>query len=120
MLLVPGASHHFWTHPPQPTDSLYVVKARLQIADFVSKALAEPVADLFKGERAVARGSERAGQKHYTSDPTDWMLDNKRLPGVPLHLAPPSVPPLALLVSLADGCLGVGAHVGLRPRLAQR
>lgn len=84
VLLVPGASHHFWTHPPQPTDSLYVVKARLQIADFVSKALAEPVADLFKGERAVARGSERAGQKHYTSDPTDWMLDNKRLPGVPL------------------------------------
>ena len=42
------------------------------------------MADLFKGERAVARGSERAGKKRYTSDPTDWMLDNKRLPGVPL------------------------------------
>lgn len=41
-IIVPGASHHFWTHPAKPTDSPFVVKARLQIGEFVSKALAEP------------------------------------------------------------------------------
>jgi hypothetical protein len=41
-IIVPGASHHFWTHPAKPTDSPFVVKARLQIGEFVSKALSEP------------------------------------------------------------------------------
>ncbi|KNC46087.1 prolylcarboxypeptidase [Thecamonas trahens ATCC 50062] len=31
-IYVPGASHHFWTHPPLPTDQQPIVAARLAIA----------------------------------------------------------------------------------------
>lgn len=34
-LVVPGASHHAWTHPPRPTDSPAVVRVRVQIAQYV-------------------------------------------------------------------------------------
>ncbi|EDQ86489.1 uncharacterized protein MONBRDRAFT_28146 [Monosiga brevicollis MX1] len=38
-LMVPGASHHAWTHPSAPSDQPSVVAARKTIADFVSNAL---------------------------------------------------------------------------------
>ena len=40
-LLVEGASHHFWTHPSQPTDSKDVVAARQTIRAQVKRWLAE-------------------------------------------------------------------------------
>jgi len=39
VLFVPGASHHFWTHPAQKTDSPDIVKARQTIVDQVEKWL---------------------------------------------------------------------------------
>eukprot|EP00752_Nemacystus_decipiens_P009162 g8184.t1 len=38
-IFVPGASHHFWTHPSKPTDSPDVVKARVEIWDQVTSWL---------------------------------------------------------------------------------
>lgn len=39
-LVVPGASHHAWTHPAQPTDSAAIVKVRQQITSYVLQWLA--------------------------------------------------------------------------------
>ena len=122
-ILVPGASHHFWTHPALPTDSPYVVKARLQIAEFVSAALAEPKDDSDSYSQAAnlppavsfsSKPRDRQGtmvkgsvgkrlatmqelatmrqeiRKAKNADPTNYILDNNRLPGVPL--APFQVP----------------------------
>ena len=79
VLLVPGASHHFWTHPALPTDSPYVVKARLQIGEFVAKALADKESR-GEGARKVEgnKGQARLGD-HYAH-----MSAQQRLPGVPL------------------------------------
>lgn len=41
-LLVPGASHHFWTHPSKPTDQPDVVYARRLIREQLKRWLAEP------------------------------------------------------------------------------
>ena len=41
-LMVPGASHHAWTHPTYPTDQASVVKARGLIRQQVNAWLAEP------------------------------------------------------------------------------
>ena len=41
-LLVPGASHHAWTHPTYPTDQPSVVKARALIRQQVEAWLGEP------------------------------------------------------------------------------
>lgn len=38
-LVVRGASHHFWTHPAQPTDSPAIVQVRQQIAGYVAQWL---------------------------------------------------------------------------------
>jgi len=39
---VTGASHHFWTHPPLPTDNIWIVQARQAIWDQVNTWLALP------------------------------------------------------------------------------
>jgi len=41
-LMVPGASHHFWTHPEKESDSMAVVEARTEIRNQIDKWLAEP------------------------------------------------------------------------------
>jgi len=41
-LWVQGSSHHYWTHPPEPTDSIYIVQARETIWAQVISWLAEP------------------------------------------------------------------------------
>ena len=41
ILWVPGASHHFWTHPSLPTDSAEVVSARNTIWKQVTTWLQE-------------------------------------------------------------------------------
>ena len=41
-LYVPGASHHFWTHPTMPTDEKPIVQARLAIRKQVADWLNEP------------------------------------------------------------------------------
>jgi len=116
-IIVPGASHHFWTHPALPSDSPYVVKARLQIAEFVTAALAEPKDDSDSDSQAAnpppavsfsSTPRDRQGtmvkgsvgkrlaklrqeiRKAKNADPTNYILDNNRLPGVPL--APFQVP----------------------------
>ena len=40
-IMVEGASHHFWTHPPQPTDSAQITAVRGQIADAVTEWLSQ-------------------------------------------------------------------------------
>ena len=42
VLYVKGASHHFWTHVPKPTDQKPIVQARLAIRKQVSDWLSEP------------------------------------------------------------------------------
>ena len=109
-ILVPGASHHFWTHPARPTDSAFVVKARVQIGNFVAAALAKPrdsgsprhaaPARDPRAERHPAQAAAGGGAERRTSHsdemraaktgagkgahPANYMYDNKRLPGVPL------------------------------------
>eukprot|EP01059_Diplonema_ambulator_P031121 TRINITY_DN5628_c0_g1_i2.p1 TRINITY_DN5628_c0_g1~~TRINITY_DN5628_c0_g1_i2.p1 ORF type:complete len:502 (+),score=157.98 TRINITY_DN5628_c0_g1_i2:98-1603(+) len=39
VMMVPGASHHAWTHPSLPTDQQSVVQARQQIRSYVTKFL---------------------------------------------------------------------------------
>merc|ERR1711871_991030 len=39
ILMVPGASHHFWTHQPQPTDEQPILDARKSIANQVAQWL---------------------------------------------------------------------------------
>jgi hypothetical protein len=108
-ILVPGASHHFWTHPARPTDSAFVVKARIQIGNFVASVLTEPrdsdlkapsprpngshanrIQNANGGKRPVVPGSgkhdaTKAGPQGKGKDahPANYMYDNKRLPGVP-------------------------------------
>ena len=41
VLMVPGASHHAWTHPSAPTDQPSVVAAKTQIRAVVTKFLAD-------------------------------------------------------------------------------
>ena len=43
---VPGASHHFWTHPTLPTDQASVVTARKVIRQFVLAALSQDCGQL--------------------------------------------------------------------------
>ncbi len=96
-IMVPGASHHFWTHPAKPTDSAFVVKARVQIGNFVASALTEPKNPGLNVNTGVLthgiKGKARRKDDKSTADkaehgkgsqPVSYMLDNKRLPGVPL------------------------------------
>mmetsp|Transcript_16669 Transcript_16669/g.39908 ORF Transcript_16669/g.39908 Transcript_16669/m.39908 type:complete len:511 (+) Transcript_16669:16-1548(+) len=39
--MVPGASHHFWTHPAKPSDAPEIVAARVKIAEWVQRFLLE-------------------------------------------------------------------------------
>ncbi|KAJ1484340.1 serine carboxypeptidase S28-domain-containing protein [Baffinella frigidus] len=41
-IFVPHASHHFWTHPPRPSDTSETVNARVQIAYWVASVMDTP------------------------------------------------------------------------------
>jgi len=98
-IIVPGASHHFWTHPAKPTDSAFVVKARVQIGNFVASALTEPKDPVLNANTGVdahgLKGKAKASRQDDKrtankvgqgkgAQPASFMEDNKRLPGVPL------------------------------------
>ena len=41
-IIITQASHHFWTHPPLPTDSIYIQEARAKQALVVEAWLNTP------------------------------------------------------------------------------